>query len=122
MLLGLASLLGVANLVPWRSFDKYYHYRGMRSDVREMQSEFHFGRSVVFIRGSDWPDYASVAPLNPPGLEPAQPGTIYAQDLGVESDERIRSYYPHRPVWIVAGPSVTGAGFQVLEGPLPPKE
>lgn len=120
--LGLASLLGVANLLPWRSLDKYYRYRGMRSDVRTLQTQLHFGQSVVFIRGSDWPDYASVAALNPPVLDPAEPETIYAQDLGVESDNRIRSYYPHRPAWIIAGPSVTGGGFQVLEGPLPPRD
>jgi hypothetical protein len=118
----LATLLGVINLVPWRSLDKYHNYRGVRPDVRVLRSKYHFGRSLVFVRGPEWPDYASAIPFNPPTFGPDAAGTIYARDLGPEADARLRSYYSDRPVWVIAGPSETHGGFTVLEGPLHSQE
>jgi hypothetical protein len=116
----LATVLGTLNLLPWRSLDKYHNYRGIVPDVRSLARQYNFGRSLVFIRGREWPDYDSALPFNPPRFDPDVPGTIYARDLGPESVARLRAYYSDRPVWVVAGPTETKAGFQVIEGPLPP--
>ena len=115
----LASLIGTANLLTWRSLDKYYHYRGMRADVRRLEPQF--GRGLVFVRGKVFPDYAAAFALNPAGLERDAKGSIFAQDLGPESRERLKAYYADRAVWVVAGPTETGGAFRIVEGPLPPK-
>jgi 4-amino-4-deoxy-L-arabinose transferase-like glycosyltransferase len=115
----LASLVGTLNLVTWRSVDKYYHYRGMRADVRALAAQF--GRSLVFVQGKQFPDYAASFVFNPPGFGRDVAGPIFARDLGAESRERLAAYYSDRPLWIVAGPSETGGAFRIVAGPLPPK-
>jgi hypothetical protein len=111
----LASLLGTVNLLTWRSLDKYYRYRGMRADIREFERQF--GRSLVFVRGDLFPDYAAAFVENPPDLDRDAPGPIFARDLGPESRARLQAYYSGRPVWIVAGPSETGAEYRIVERP-----
>ncbi len=118
MFVALASLLGVVNLLPWRSLDKYHDYRGMRPDIRQLEAEHDFSHSLIFVQGPDWPDYASAVAFNPPRLDGDLPGPVFAHDLGADSNARVRSHYPDRPVWIIAGPSVTGRGFEVIAGPL----
>jgi hypothetical protein len=115
----LASLLGLVNVIPWRSLDKYHHYRGMRPDIRRLERDYHFGQSLVLVRGPSWPDYASAFSFNPPTFDRNAPGPIYARELGPESNDRLRNYYASRPLWIVDGPAQTGKGFAVVEGPLP---
>ena len=56
----LVLLLGV--FVPWRSIDKYWHYRGMRADVRVLARARGFDDGLVLISGREVPDYASAAP------------------------------------------------------------
>jgi hypothetical protein len=113
----LASLLGLANLLPWRSVDKYHNYRGIRSDIRRLERSYHFGRSLVLIRGPEWPDYATAFSFNPATFDRNVVGPIYARELGPETTERLREYYRDRPVWILAGPTVTGKGFAVVKSP-----
>lgn len=115
----LASLIGTVNLVTWRSLDKYYHYRAMRADIRGLEPQF--GRSLVFVRGRLFPDYAAAFPFNPPSLGRDAQGPIFAHDLGPESRARLEAFYSDRPVWVVAGPTETSDGFRIIEGPLPPK-
>jgi hypothetical protein len=113
----LATLFGLANLLPWRSLDKYHNYRGVRPDVRKLEREYHFGRSLVFVRGPAWPDYASAFPFNPPTFERNAPGAIFVRELGPDSDQRLRAYYADRPVWIIAGQSEGHGGLVVVAGP-----
>jgi hypothetical protein len=115
----LASLLGVVNFLPWRSLDKYHNYRGVRADIRRLERKYHFGRSLVFVRGPDWPDYASAFPFNPATFDREASGPIYARELGPELTKHLREYYADRPVWVLAGPAETGKGFKVVKGPLP---
>jgi hypothetical protein len=123
----LASVIGCLNVIPWRAIDKYKGYRGVSGEVRQLARENNFGRSLVFLRGEKpgkpWRSglFASAFALNPIPLDKEAPGPIYVRDLGDESRERLRKYYPDRPVWIVADPEFTGdRRFRVLEGPLPP--
>jgi hypothetical protein len=115
--IALATLLGVVNLLPWRALDKYHNYRGIRADLFALQRNYHFGHSLVLVRGPLWPDYASTVPFNPPTLLPDAPGPIFARELDAATTQRLRQYYSGRPIWILAGPSVTGRGFEVVEAP-----
>ncbi|MFN2399265.1 MAG: ArnT family glycosyltransferase [Gemmatimonadaceae bacterium] len=113
----LLCLLSVATFVPWRSLDKYYHYRRMRPDIRDLARERSFGRSLVLVQGRRHPDYASAVAYNPVDLNANAP--VYAWDRGPEVRTRLMDIYADRPIWVVAGPTITGRGFEVLAGPLP---
>jgi 4-amino-4-deoxy-L-arabinose transferase-like glycosyltransferase len=105
------------NYFPWRAVDKYHNYLGLRPDIRYLAKTYNFGKSLVLIEGDSRPDYASAAVYNPLDLQADAP--IYAWDKNPEVRSELLKFYVNRPVWVVAGPSVTGTGFKVLEGPLP---
>jgi hypothetical protein len=112
--------LTLINYFPWRAIDKYHHYLRMRPDIRYLSRRHGFGKSLVLIRGKRHPDYASAAIYNPIDLHADAP--IYAWDRSQEVRARTLSAYADRPVWIVEGPSITGGGFKVVEGPLSARE
>ncbi|NIQ31824.1 MAG: hypothetical protein GTN89_16105, partial [Acidobacteria bacterium] len=119
MIVALAlCLASLVNFVPWRAIDKYHHYRSMRPDVRRLAKEHDLGRSLVLVRGRRHPDYASAAIYNPLDLQADAP--VYAWDRSAEIRSRLLELYRDRPVWILDGPSVTGAGYEVAAGPLSP--
>jgi hypothetical protein len=103
--------------LPWRSADKYFHYRTMRPDMRQLARTHDFGRSLVLVRGRRFPDFMSSAVYNPVDLMANAP--IYAWDRSAEVRRRLLDAYRDRTVWIVEGASQTGAGFRVVAGPLP---
>ena len=113
-------LIALFNFFPWRAIDKYFHYRGMRPDIRTLAKEYGFGRSLVLIRGNRDTDYASAATYNPVDLYADAP--VYAWDRSPEVRSQLLRAYPERRVWIVNGPSMTHAGFRVVQGPLPAYE
>jgi hypothetical protein len=102
--------------IPWRAVDKYHNYLRMRADVRDFAIQRGFGRSLVLVRGERFPDYASAAIYNPLDLQSDAP--IYVWDRSADVRAKIVSLYPDRPVWVLEGPSITGAGYRVAEGPL----
>ena len=102
--------------IPWRAADKYIHYRGMRPDIRALAKEHAFGRSVVLIRGANHPDYASAAPYNP--LDLHAPVPVYVWDRGPDMYDDLIEVYGDRPLWIVNGPTRSGGGFEVVDGPI----
>ncbi len=116
--LGVAILVAssLVTFVPWRAADKYLHYLGMRPDVRQLAERHRFGRSLVLVCGREQPDYASAAAHNP--LDLRRGDTIYAWDRSPSVRARLLAAYRGRPVWLVDGPSITRAGFQVRRGPL----
>ncbi|HTL06576.1 MAG TPA: hypothetical protein VL241_12575 [Gemmatimonadales bacterium] len=118
VLAGAGLLIAGALLVfvPWRAIDKYYHYRGMRPDVRRLAAHGRFGEAIVLIRGRRFPDYASAATYNP--IDPAAPQTLFAWDRGPDTRRALARRFAGRPFWILDGPTVTRAGFQVVAGPL----
>ena len=80
--------------------------------------EQDFGRSLVLIRGERHPDYARAAIYNPLDLEADAP--IYAWDKNAEVRAALLAHYADRPIWVLAGPTRAGGGFEIVEGPLPP--
>jgi hypothetical protein len=110
------SAAAVLVFVPWRALDKYHHYLDMRPDIARLAAEHEFGRSLVLVRGPEFPDYASAAIYNPLDLHADAP--VYAHDRGTHIRARLIEAYPDRPVWIVDGPSVTRAGYRVARGPI----
>jgi hypothetical protein len=116
--LAVLALCGMAviNYFPWRAVDKYHHYEQMRPDVRSLARQHSFGRSLVLVQGDRHPDYASAAAYNPLDLAAGAP--IYAWDRNPEVRRQVLEVYRDRPVWILEGPTRTGAGFRVKAGPL----
>ncbi len=115
---GVATAVVLVTFVPWRATDKYFHFRGMRPDVRQLARERGFGRSLVVVNGGQHPDFASASTYNP--LEWTAPVPIYAWNLDAETLPELRLAFPDRPLWILDGPSKTGDGFRVVAGPIAP--
>lgn len=116
LLVALAMVL----FMPWRAVDKYWHYRGMRPDIRTMAREQPFGADLVLIRGERQPDYHGAAVFNPVDLRAPVP--VYAWDRGPAVDSALLAAYPDRRVWILDGPTRSGDGYRVVAGPLAPAE
>jgi hypothetical protein len=74
----------------------------------------------VLIRGERFPDYASAAVYNPLDLRGNAP--VYAWDRNPDVRAKTLKVYADRAVWIIEGPSITGAGFKVVAGPLTARE
>jgi 4-amino-4-deoxy-L-arabinose transferase-like glycosyltransferase len=107
----------LVDFLPWRSLDKYHHYRGMRPDVRVLARDPAMAGSVVFIRGKRHPDYASAVVYNPLDLrDPDAPVFLWDRDAQARG-EALRAY-PDRTYWIVDGPTRTGRGYRVERGPI----
>jgi hypothetical protein len=121
--LGLAvaglTLASAVCFTPWRAVDKYHEYRGMRPDIRRIAEREAFETVLVLVRGSST-DYSGAAVYNPLDLFAAEP--VYAWDRDPESRARVLDQYQDRLVYLVDGPSVTGAGYRLEAGPLTVEE
>jgi hypothetical protein len=116
-----AGLVAVVTFVPWRATDKYFRFRGMRTDVRELAATHQFGRSLVIVNGLNAPDYASAATLNPRDWTADVP--LYAWNRDATTIADLRQAFPDRPLWIIDGPSRTGQqGYRLTAGPIAPGE
>ncbi|MCC6930222.1 MAG: hypothetical protein IT359_14650 [Gemmatimonadaceae bacterium] len=116
----LVTLGAWATFVPWRSVDKYWHYRGMRADVASLARERGFARALVLVRGREIPDFGSAIAYNP--LDLSEPVPVYARRTTAATDSAVIAAFPDRTVWFVDGPSVTKASYRVTAGPLSPAE
>ena len=113
------ALIAMALLiyVPWRAIDKYHHFRGMEPGLRTLASDHQFGANdLVLVHGSRFPDYAAAFALNPIDLQAPVP--IYVWDRDATIRREIVHAYAGRRIWLVDGPTVTGDGFRVAQGPL----
>lgn len=115
LLAALLTLSAWVTFVPWRAADKYAGYLGMTPALRRLAEREGFGHGVVVVRGPEFPDFASVAWMNP--LDWGGDGPLYARDAGPESVAKLRQAYPNRPMWVVEGPSVTGLGYRIVDRP-----
>jgi hypothetical protein len=102
--------------VPWRATDKYYRYLAMSPEPSQLARQHGFGRSLVLVRGEEFPDYASAAIYNP--LDVRADAPVYAHDRDDATRAELLRAYADRPVWILDGPSRTHAGYRIVAGPL----
>ncbi len=114
-------ILSLLNFLPWRAIDKYHHYRGMRPDIRHLAKEHNFGKSLVLIRGELMrdninQDYPSAAIYNPIDLNSESP--VYVSYGSQEISAQLLDAYTDRKIWIVNGPTITGNGYKVIDGPI----
>ncbi len=116
--IGLLCISAVLVYFPWRAIDKYHHYLQMRPDIRTLEKELGFDGALVMIQGDSQPDYASAAVYNPVDLSSGE--TLYVWDRNPDVRAALLEAYPDRPVWILEGPTRTGAGFEVVAGPTEP--
>jgi hypothetical protein len=112
--------MALVNYVPWRAMDKYRSFRGMRGGVAQLAAAHGIDGDLVLVRGHRFPDYASAAVENPADLTSA--ATVYAWDRSADVREKVLRAYPDRRVWILEGPSITGAGYRLAAGPLAASE
>jgi hypothetical protein len=119
LLLAVALLVGMSlvNYLPWRALDKYYHYLGMRPDIRTLLEEVNFGKSLILVQGQSHPDYESAWTYNP--LDPEADAPLFAYDRNAEVRAALIEAYADRPFWILQGPTLTGGAYQILAGPIP---
>jgi hypothetical protein len=114
-----ASIVAVTTFVPWRATDKYWRFRGMRPDIRELAETHQFGRALVIVNGLNAPDYASAATYNPLDWTADVPVYAWNRDAAVVAE--LRAAFPDRPLWIIDGPSRTGGnGYRITAGPIAP--
>jgi 4-amino-4-deoxy-L-arabinose transferase-like glycosyltransferase len=113
---GILVALAVLVFIPWRAIDKYYHYRGMRPDIRRIARDHPLNDGIVLVRGRRHPDYASAMVYNPVDFSAARPH--YAWDRGPDVRRQLAESYPGRAFWVVNGPTVTGHGYELIAGPL----
>ncbi|MEZ4422819.1 MAG: hypothetical protein R3E98_05385 [Gemmatimonadota bacterium] len=111
------AVIALIGFVPWRALDRYRGYRGMEAGVRTLAVQRDFGRSLVLVQGRRHPDYASAVVYNPLDLQADAP--IYAWARSDDTVARLLWEYRDRPVWVLDGPTRTGAGFEVVAGPTP---
>ncbi len=115
------SILALALFVPWRAVDKYRGYRGVRGDPAAWTSAGRFEGALVLVGGERHPDWASVAPLNEPEIGRSQ-APVFAWDRDDATRQALLRAFPSRPVWLVAGPTVTRGAFEVIQGPVSPAD
>ena len=114
---GISCVVAFVNVMPWRSFGKYYHYRGMSAQINRLAEQHEFGKSLVLIQSRAEEDYPSAFVFNPPTLDGPTP--IYARDAGPTSRAILRERYKDREVWILGKTRSSGGEFRILAGPLP---
>lgn len=114
--IGMLCVLTLFNYFPWRALDKYFHYLEMQPGIEELARENDFGKSLVLIRGAEYPDYASAWVYNPPDFEGDAP--IFAWDKTADVREKLLRSYPERRAWIVDAPTLTGGGYKIVQRPV----
>jgi hypothetical protein len=118
--LGVAAATVAALLVfiPWRSLDKYRHFRRMEPGLAHLANDRGMDGGIVLVRGPRHPDYHAAAIFNPIDLKSNR--TVFAWDRSRDVREQVVRAYPDRQVWYVDGPTVTRGGYELRAGPLPP--
>jgi 4-amino-4-deoxy-L-arabinose transferase-like glycosyltransferase len=112
------SLSALLTFMPWRAVDKYWHFRRMEPGIARLAQAHGMDSALVLVRGPRHPDYHGAAIFNP--LDLRANGTVFAWDRNRAVRAEAVGAYPTRNVWIVDGPTVTGRGYELRAGPLPP--
>ncbi len=114
------NILALINFFPWRSVDKYYQYLNMQPGIQSFIRENQFDQDLIFVRGENFPDYASAALYNP--IDFSSDAPIFAFDVNPETTRRVINAFSDREVWWINGPTITGTGYEIMAGPIPAKE
>jgi hypothetical protein len=117
--IALASAAALLVFLPWRAATKYYRYRDIGSEVRQLQRNHDWDNALVFIRGGGREALQAAFNFLDPRLEPGRP--VFARDTGdPASNAAIFRRFPDRDVWIVGPRPGADRRLHVLAGPLPP--
>jgi hypothetical protein len=112
------SLAALLTFLPWRSVDKYRHFRRMEPGMARLAEREAMQNALVLVRGLRHPDYHGAAIFNPIDLRSGR--TVFAWDRSRAVRDSVVRAYADRPVFIVDGPTLTGNGYTLRAGPLPP--
>jgi len=104
--------------LPWRSVEKYHRFRHMSADFQSFAKGRSWSNALILVRGRRHPDYHMAALENPIDLRSNAP--LQAWDRSTEVRRDVVAAYPDRSVYIVDGPTITGGGYRLVAGPLPP--
>lgn len=110
------SIASLTNFTPWRAIDKYHHYRGMRPDIGRLLAAGDFSNGLLLLGGEAHPDLNSALVYS--AIDPYSQDPVIAWDRSEEIRQRLLQAYPDRKVWLIDGPSRTGAGYRIVAGPL----
>ena len=83
---GMLTVMALLTFVPWRAADKYWHFRGMRPDIRTLAAERSFGRALVLVRGARFNDFTSASVYNPLDLSADQPIYVWDRDAATRTE------------------------------------
>ena len=121
-LTGVAALCFSSIIVffPWRSVDRYFHYRYMHPGIQQLAKNHDFSNSLVLIKGERFPDYMSAAVYNDLPVHNNNP--VYAWDRNKEIRMALLKSFPDKVVWLVNGPSITGSNYKLIQGPVSGKD
>lgn len=114
-----ASLLIAASLVlylPWRAVDKYANYRGIRAEPVAWARDARFRDALILVKGNRHPDLAGAVIANAVPVDDHAP--LFAWDRDEGTRRAVLEAYPDRVVWLVNGPTVTGDGYRIVQGPV----
>ena len=114
------SIASLTNFTPWRAIDKYHHYRGMRPDIGRLLAREDFSNGLLLLAGKAHPDLNSALVYS--AIDPYSDSPVIAWDRSREIRQRLLHAYPDRKVWLIDGPSRTGAGYRIVAGPLAASE
>ena len=114
------SIASLTNFTPWRAIDKYHHYRGMRPDIGILLASGDFSNGLLLLSGKAHPDLNSALVYS--AIDPYSDNPVIAWDRSDEIRQRLLEAYPGRKVWLIEGPSRTGAGYRVVAGPVEASE
>ena len=117
---GALSAAALLTWVPWRSVEKYHHFRNMSADMREFVAAHPMDSSLVLVRGRRHPDYHEAALENPLDLTDRAARDLRLGSHRPRCDAPSSRAYPDRARSTSSTVRRSPArGFRIVAGPLP---
>ena len=114
------STSAMTTFLPWRAIDKFHHSRDMRPDIRYLIADGDLDSVLLLVSGKTHPDLISALVYS--NTDPYGNGPLVAWDKSPSVRQRLLEAYPDRQVFLIDGPSLTGAGYRVTAGPVSARE
>jgi hypothetical protein len=116
--IALACLAALLTFVPWRAATRYYRFRDIGDEIRQLTRDHAWTHALVFVQG-DREAYQTAFNFIDPELRDSRP--IFAFDTGdAGSRAALAARFADRPVWFIGPGSERDRRLRVLAGPLPP--